>query len=163
MPRAETTASLHEQREPRVLRHAVREPGRRRRDALLLEQDVREVLVGEALDDLGVGQQHERAQLLAGLCERHLVEPRVRPDRRKRRILHRGEVEAGISDLSQEHRHRDLLEPAGQMPGHVVVVFHRILLGPREGVGSLTSILIVSILSNIQTRHSRETGSCNSI
>ena len=60
-------------------------------------------------------------------CKRHLVEPRIGLDGRKRRVLHRREVEAGFPDLGQKHRHRDLLEAARQMPGHVVVVFHRIL------------------------------------
>src|SRR4029077_21018735 len=78
--------------------------------------------------------------------ERDLVEAGIGLDGRECRILHRGEVESGIPDLGQKHCHCNLLEASCQMPWHVVVVFHRALLGWRV----LTSILIVSILSNIE-------------
>ena len=65
--------------------------------------------------------------------ERHLIDARMGLDG-QRGVLHRREVEAGFLDLGQEHRDRDLLEPARQMAGHVVVVSHRILPARDEAI-----------------------------
>jgi hypothetical protein len=47
---------------------------------VLLEQVVRQVLVAEALDDVGVRQQDERVQLITRAREDELVEVRQRHD-----------------------------------------------------------------------------------
>ena len=58
-----------------------RQPGRRRADPLLLEELVREVLVGAARDRLGAGHEHDRAaQLVARLGEHEVVEVGQRHD-----------------------------------------------------------------------------------
>ena len=80
VPRAETAASLDEEREPRIVRDAVRQPRRWRGDAQFLEEHVREVLVAQSLDDLGVGQEDQGAQFVTRLHERDLVEVGERDD-----------------------------------------------------------------------------------
>jgi hypothetical protein len=78
--RPESGASLDEEREGGVARHLVGEPRVRRRDAALREEQVREVLVAEALHGVGVRQQHEGAELVAGAGEDRLVEIGERDD-----------------------------------------------------------------------------------
>ena len=62
----------------------------------------------------------------------HLIEPGIGADGRKRRVLNGREVVACFPDFGQEHRHRDLLEAARQMSGHVMGVFHGTLRGRRD-------------------------------
>ena len=61
--------------------------------------------------------------------KRYLIDPRIGPDGRKRRVLNGREVISGLPDLGKEDRHRNLLEAARQMSGHLVVVSHRNLRG----------------------------------
>src|SRR5205085_12625088 len=72
--RAETHPRLHEQRKRRVVRQCILQPRRRRRNPTFLEQDVREVLVREPLDDVRIGEQDQGVELVAGTCEDELVE-----------------------------------------------------------------------------------------
>ena len=58
--RAEPLAHLDQQREARVVRDLVRKPAPRARDPVLLEEDVREVLVPHRAADLQGGREHER-------------------------------------------------------------------------------------------------------
>ena len=78
----------------------------------LLEQSVREVLVAEPLDELGLGEQHEGAELVAVPSERHLVEVGERDDQLHvvtvDELAERGDV-AGVVDA------RDELEAVGQV------------------------------------------------
>jgi hypothetical protein len=53
-----------------------------------------------------------------------LINPRAGGNRGERRILHRRQVKSGSLDLRMEHRYRDLLETAGQVPGFVDVFGH---------------------------------------
>src|SRR6266511_784134 len=73
---AETLASLDEDRKCELVRQLVRQPARRRRDPVRLEELVREVLVVDALHDLGPWQQRLGAELtrVARAGEEHLVE-----------------------------------------------------------------------------------------
>ena len=85
---AEALPGLHEQRKRRVVGNGVRKPGRRRVDAAFLEKNVRQVLVPEPRDDLRVGQQEERAELVPRLGEHHVVEVGQRDDDADVVLLH---------------------------------------------------------------------------
>ena len=97
-------------------------------------------LLHQPVDDPGDGGAVEGNQSGKG----HLIEPGIGADGRKRHVLNGREVVAYFLNFGQEHRHRNLLEAARQMSGHVMRVFHGTLRGTRD----LTSILIISILSN---------------
>src|SRR4029450_6343771 len=77
----------------------------------------------------------------------------------ERGVLNRREVKTGLPDLGQEHGHRDLLEAARQMAGHLVVVSHGTLRAAGKASLELTSILIISMLSNIQIAGNGRSGS----
>jgi hypothetical protein len=111
--------SLHEQRERRVVGHAVRQPRRRRVDPALLKEQVRQVLVAEAFDDLRVGQEDERAELVARLRERYLVEIGQRDD------------DADAVLLDERTERRDIAAVCDLRDEGVVV---RPVEGGREGV-----------------------------
>lgn len=76
--------------------------------------------------------------------ESDLIDSGAATDSRERRVLDRREVVAGFLDLGQKHSHRDLLEAARQMSGHLIDGLHK--KSPERH--ALTSILIISILIN---------------
>src|SRR5207244_941462 len=79
--RAVAVAGLDEQRVAGRLGHVAREPARRRRDAVLLEEVVRLVLVRRLDDDLGVREEQRRAELVTALCELNRVDVGQRDDK----------------------------------------------------------------------------------
>ncbi len=72
--RPEAAPGLHEDREWEVGGQLVLEPGCGRADPALLQEKVRHVLVVRPLGHLGVGQEHERAELASVLGQDRHVE-----------------------------------------------------------------------------------------
>jgi phenol 2-monooxygenase (NADPH) len=97
----------------------------------------------QAVDHPGDGGAVERDQSGKG----DLIDPGVGADGGERRILNGREVVTCSSNFGEEHGNRNLLEAARQMPWHFIGRIHRRLQW-RVSIGSLTSILIISILIN---------------
>ena len=108
---------LDEQRERCVVGDAVRQPGRRRRDASFLEQDVREVLVLQPFDRLGIRQEQQCAELVPRAGEHDLVEIRERDDEADVLLLderpQRGHV-LGVVDARDEGVAVGMVERRGE-------------------------------------------------
>ncbi len=94
MARAEAAARLHEHRIRELGGQLVREPGRRRADAALLEEAVREVLVAAARDRLRLGHEHDRlAEAIAIRGEDEVIEVGERDDQAD--VVHLHELREG--------------------------------------------------------------------
>src|SRR5581483_7426446 len=81
--RSEAAARLHEERELGVCGNVLGQPGIRRADAALDEEEMSAPLVRERVDDLRCGQENERAELAASAGEDVVVEIGERDDERE--------------------------------------------------------------------------------
>ena len=124
VPRPEAATRLHQHREAEVVGEPVGQPRPRCRDAALVEEAVRAVLVLAEADRVGSGQEHERVELVATLGEEQVVEVGERHDQAHVVLLDeraQGLDVAGIVDarhdrapLGRVQRRRELVDIGGE-------------------------------------------------